>query len=492
MERGAGILLPVSSIPSKYGIGSLGREAYKCVDMLAEAGQKYWQVLPVGPTSYGDSPYQSFSAFAGNPYFIDLELIMEEGLLSQEELQEAEVSEEEAEIDYERLFLTRFDVLRKAYLRSNILGEGNFALFQQKQKFWLRDYALFMALKEHFGQVEWSLWQEDIKFHEEEAVCRYSQLLEESIGFYEFLQYKFYQQWEKLRKYANDKGIKVIGDIPLYVAMDSADVWVHNRLFELDERRNPIHVAGVPPDIFSETGQRWGNPLYRWDVMEKEEFMWWHNRMSASAALYDVIRIDHFIGIVRYYSIPFRCPTAIEGDWKAGPGKKLVDTIVRSVGNSEIIAEDLGIVVPAVRELMENAKWPGMKVLLFAFDGNEWNEHLPKNFATSNMIVYGGTHDNDTIMGFLNSKTAQELHRILQYLHVATKEEAVQAMFEMAYKSIANVAIFQIQDVLKLGNNARMNEPSTLGKNWKWRMRKGQFTKKNCGELKKLTLETKR
>ena len=360
-KRGAGILLPISSLPSSYGIGTFGEEAYRFVDQLVEAKQKYWQVLPIGPTSYGDSPYQSFSAFSGNPYFIDLDLLIDEGLLEKKEVLALDWGSDETEIDYGVIYQNRFKVLKKAFKRSSHIDKEEYKEFCTKNTYWLDDYSLYMAVKSTFDNKEWTLWEDSIRNRELQAVEKYKTELKEEIEFWKFCQYKFCEQWKKLKQYANMKGIKIIGDIPLYVAMDSADVWVHGRLFELDERKNPVNVAGVPPDAFSATGQRWGNPLYDWKAMENENFCWWRERMKTNAELYDVIRIDHFIGIVRYYSIPVSCPTAQVGKWKQGPGAKLTNAIQESIGDSEIIAEDLGLVVPSVRRLIQKTGWPGMK-----------------------------------------------------------------------------------------------------------------------------------
>lgn len=486
--RGAGILLPISSLPSPYGIGTLGKAAYEFVDMLASAGQKYWQVLPVGPTSFGDSPYQSFSAFAGNPYFIDLDMLVEEGILSKEEILSYRWGKDKTDVDYEAVYNARFKVLKEAFYRSKYLVGNAYKDFEKENEFWLNDYAMYMALKNHFDNKEWLLWDEDVRYRKEEALKFYKTELAEEVSFWKYCQFMFNKQWQKLREYANEKNIKIIGDIPLYVSMDSADVWVHGRLFELDERKQPIHVAGVPPDIFSEDGQRWGNPLYNWDAMEKENFEWWAQRMRANAKLYDVIRIDHFIGIVRYYSIPAECKTAKTGEWIEGPGEKLTSVIKEVVEkeNGDIIAEDLGIVVQSVRDLMEKMDWPGMKILEFAFDSDEKNDHLPHNIQSQNSVIYGGTHDNDTMVGFFNSKSRKELQYVFDYLGVRYKSQIPDGMLKLAYASVAKIAIFQMQDILKLDNRARMNLPATVGTNWRWRMSAGQFTKRHCRKLYKL------
>lgn len=485
LKRGAGILLPISSLPSPYGIGTLGMEGYKFVDFLANGKQSYWQVLPVGPTSFGDSPYQSFSAFAGNPYFIDLDILVKDGLLKEEEITSFHWRDNELEIDYALIFNNRFKILKTAFNRSNHLQDTEYIEFCNNNKYWIDDYSLYMALKFHFDNKEWLLWEEDIKFRKPEAVDHYSRLFEKDMNFWKFCQFHFDKQWKNLKAYANEKHIDIIGDIPLYISMDSADVWVNSNLFELDERRMPINVAGVPPDAFSDTGQRWGNPLYDWDEMEKQDFSWWHERMKHSAKLYNVIRIDHFIGIVRYYSIPSTCETAMEGEWRIGPGTKLTKVIDESIGNAKIIAEDLGVSMEEVKQVLKEAGYPGMKIIEFAFDSNSSNEHLPHNY-TNNMVVYGGTHDNETLEDFFGKRDRKDLNYILEYLNVTEKKDITDAVIHIAYQSVACVAIFQAQDILKLDNRARMNIPSTVGTNWRWRLAKNQLTEEHASRLKKL------
>lgn len=483
-ERAAGILLPISSLPSKYGIGTLGKEAYNFVDQLVEAGQKYWQVLPVGPTSFGDSPYQSFSAFAGNPYFIDLEVLIERGLVREDDVASCDWGDKPWDIQYDKIYQNRFQILHKAYRNSDHKNTKKYQQFLKRTEFWLDDYALFMALKFYFGGKEWLAWEEEIRMHKKKTVAHYQELLKEEIGFWKYCQFEFFQQWDLLKKYANKHGVRIIGDIPLYMALDSADVWTHGDLFELDERKNPVNVAGVPPDCFSEDGQLWGNPLYNWKRMEKKKFGWWEMRMRANARLYDVIRIDHFIGIVNYWSIPAQDTTAINGKWRKGPGKKLTKVIKKATKGSDIIAEDLGVVGDNVRALIEKTGWPGMKILQFAFDGEADNEYLPHNYKTSNCIVYGGTHDNDTIVGFYEGKTKKETRFLRKYLNLEKTEEIPKALIRAGYASIANTAIYQMQDILELDNSARMNQPSTVGINWRWRMLPNQFTEKHRKMLK--------
>ena len=479
LKRGAGLLLPISSLPSPYGIGTLGKEAYKFVDYLVEAGQKYWQVLPVGPTSYGDSPYQSFSAFAGNPYFIDLDYLVEEGLITKAQIKKFPWGDNAEYIDYATVYGSRFQILRMAFNNSTYAETKEYAQFEKDNEYWLDDYSLYMAVKFKFDNQEWSKWDYDIKARQPEAIDRYKEELKDDIAFWKFCQFKFFEQWNKLRVYANESGIEIIGDIPIYVAMDSADVWAHKDLFELDEDFEQINVAGVPPDAFSEDGQLWGNPLYNWNRMEECDFEWWKQRMASNSKIYDYIRIDHFIGVVNYYSIEAGCENAKEGVWRQGPGKKLTDAIDSAIGDAKIIAEDLGIVSPAVRELLAETGYPGMNIIEFAFDGGPTNSHLPHNYKP-NSLVYGGTHDNETVVGYFSSRSAADLKYAYKYLGVTKKSEIPAAVLRAAYASVAAIAIFQVQDILELGNEARMNTPSTVGDNWKWRMLKGSLTKKNC------------
>lgn len=512
-ERNAGILMPVSSLPSPYGIGTFGKDAYDFVTFVKECNHKYWQVLPLGPTTYGDSPYQSYSAFAGNPYFVDLDMLIEAGFLLKSEVISRDwgdgivpvnVSEDDAVngrfgtyrdgnigderyVSYEKIYNNRFDILRIAYNRFKAacaeskkkLAKG-LPLYKQFDNFvkdnadWLEDYALFMALKTHFNNVSWGEWETDIKFRKPEAMSRYEEQLSDDIGYWKFIQFEFYLQWNALKQYANSNGIEIIGDIPIYMGYDSVDVWANQGEFQLDENLTPIKVAGVPPDAFSDAGQKWGNPLYDYDKMEANGFSWWRKRMAASAKLYDVIRIDHFIGIVKYYTIPADMPDARQGEYRQGPGQKLLDVINESIGDKKIIAEDLGVEVPEVAKILKENGYPGMKVLEFAFGGDRKNPHLPYNY-TQNLVCYGGTHDNETLLGFFEDRGDWELGYAYDYLDTRDKGRMVDQVFRAAYSSVAVLTVFAVQDILKLGNWARMNLPSSMGNNWKWRMQKGQL-----------------
>ncbi|XOQ49097.1 MAG: 4-alpha-glucanotransferase [Eubacteriales bacterium] len=485
-KRSSGILLPVSSLPSDYGIGAFGSEAFRFIDFLKSARQKYWQILPLGPTSIGDSPYQSFSAFAGNPYFIDLNILIEEGLITKEEAGAFDWGNRN-EVDYSSLFASRYKLLRMAYNRSRHSTTQEYETFCRENAYWLKDYSLYMALKFHFDQQAWWLWPEDIRFYEDSAVRKYEEELKSETDFWEFLQFKFSEQWKKVKDYANHNDIKVIGDIPIYVALDSADVWSHSELFQLDAQRRPVKVSGVPPDAFSKKGQLWGNPLYDWSAMERQGFDWWKKRMEYSAKIYDKMRIDHFIGIVQYYAIPAGETTAVNGSWETGPGLKLTNAINSSVGKTRIIAEDLGVVAPEVKRLLKKTGYPGMRVLQFAFEGGPQNEHLPCHY-TNNMVAYSGTHDNNTLVGFFDSLKRKHLKFAKEYLHVKKKKELPQAAIRALYASVADTVILQAQDILMLPAGARMNFPSTIGNNWRWRLEKNELSGKLAKELERLTI----
>ncbi len=491
LERGAGILLPISSLPSPYGIGTMGKDAYDFVDMLKRAGQKYWQVLPIGPTSFGDSPYQSFSAFAGNPYFIDLDTLIEEGLLKKEEVESYKWADSDDEIDYARIYRQRFEVLRKAFGRAKETDGRDYADFMKfldENEQWIDDYALYMAIKADHNNREWLAWEPAIKKRKPEAMAAYREKLGEDVEFYKFLQFKFYEQWMPLKEYANRNGISIIGDIPIYVALDSADVWANTDQFQLSGSLAPAVVAGCPPDMFSSYGQKWGNPIYDWDVMEKDDFAWWKERIAASAKLYDVIRIDHFIGIVRYYSIPANGEPK-DGYYRQGPGKKLIAAIDSVIGSSKVIAEDLGVVVPEVQKLVKESGYPGMKVLEFAFDGNTANEYLPHNHA-KNYVAYIGTHDNDMLKSYISGQSEELQEYMMKYLMANSLDDVAEKMIHALYMSSADTVILQMQDILGKDNSARMNYPSTLGGNWKWRLTKGatwEFTQKHIDKLRDLT-----
>ncbi|OUN93018.1 4-alpha-glucanotransferase [Blautia sp. An46] len=484
--RESGVLLPVASLPSNYGIGCFSREAYEFVDQLKAGGQKNWQILPLGPTGYGDSPYQSFSTFAGNPYFIDLETLIEEGLLAKQECDACDFGDNAEFIDYEKIYFSRFKILRKAFERF-APGE-DFERFTEENKEWLEDYALYMGIKNSLGGISWSEWPDGLKRRVPEILEEKREELKDEIQFIRFQQYEFAKQWTKLKKYANDQGIRIIGDIPIYVAFDSADAWANPELFQFDEECTPTAVAGCPPDAFAATGQLWGNPLYDWEYHEKTGFAWWIQRLEYCYKLYDVVRVDHFRGFDEYYAIPYGDKTAEFGEWKKGPGLKLFKAVKEAMGDTAIIAEDLGYLTDSVRQLVKDTGYPGMKVLQFAFDSREESDYLPHNYD-HNCVVYTGTHDNNTILGWLDEMAPEDRLLAERYLNnrYTRKEDMPWDFIRLSMASVADLAITPIQEFLCLGGEARINRPSTLGINWKWRLLKGQITHEITGRMYDMT-----
>ena len=491
MKRSAGILLSVSSLPSSYGIGCFDRAAYDFVDWLSRAGQSYWQILPLGPTGYGNSPYQSFSTFAGNPYFISLDDFIEDGSLTEEDCRAASLDSSEG-VDYGRQYLGRIPLLRKAYENSPDEILGDVALFCSQNP-WVEDYALFMALKNHFDGKPWYEWDDNIRMRDIATVKKYSEKLKNEMDFYKFLQYHFFRQWRKLKDYANGKGIKIIGDIPIYVAFDSADVWANPSLFQLDENNMPTAVAGCPPDGFAPDGQLWGNPLYNWDKHRERGYSWWIARTQHSFSMYDVVRIDHFRGFDEYYSIPYGETTAKNGKWEKGPGIDLFKTIEKALGKKDFIAEDLGFVTDTVRMLVYGSGFPGMKVLEFAFDSrdeNNHNDYLPHNF-NKNCVAYTGTHDNQTLFSWFDTITNEERQVAIDYLdenNIPAGKLSVRFV-SLIMQSKADLCIVPMQDWLELDDRARMNTPSVVGENWKWRLDKNDLTNELSVEIRELTLK---
>ncbi len=485
--RASGVLLPVSALPSAYGIGSFSKEAYEFVDQLREAGQRYWQILPLGPTSYGDSPYQSFSTFAGNPYFIDLEELTERGWLTKSACGKAKLGSRPDRVDYAKQYENRYRLLREAFVNSRIGEEKDYQLFLEEEKAWLDDYALFLALKKENGGGSFLGWRGPLRRREREVLSRAEKELDEEIRFQKFLQYLFYRQWERLKSYANDRGIRIIGDIPIYVALDSADVWVHPELFRLDEEGLPLAVAGCPPDAFAATGQLWGNPLYDWPAHERSGFAWWVQRVRHSMKLYDMVRIDHFRGFDAYYAVPYGDPTAERGHWEQGPGFGLFERLRQELGELPILAENLGFLTDSVQKLLEDTGYPGMKVLEFAFDAPGDNPYQPHNYP-QNCVVYTGTHDNETLKDWYAKLPAECKEFAVSYMGSrGIPEELVYREFiRLAMSSVADICIIPMQDYLGLGTEARMNIPSVLGGNWEWRLVKGQFTRELQEEMHRL------
>lgn len=481
--RKSGVLLPISSIPSKYGIGTFSKEAYDFVDFLEAAGQKLWQILPLGPTGYGDSPYQPFSTFAGNPYFIDLEELIQRGYLTKEECENCDFGGE-MEVNYEKIYLSRFKILKKAFIKSDLKTEPDFMEFCAKNAYWLEDYALYMAVKSSFQGKSWLEWKEDIKLRRPDAIRKYQKKYEEEIACYRFQQYFFAKQWKSLKDYANKKGIEIIGDLPIYVALDGADAWSNPELFQLDEQSIPLAVAGCPPDAFSSLGQLWGNPLYTWDYHKSTEYAWWMQRISYSFELYDIVRIDHFRGFDEYYSIPYGEPTAEHGTWEKGPGYDIFETMKQKIGNKPVIAEDLGFLTPGVIRLVKKTKYPGMKIIQFAFDSREESDYLPHNYIR-NCVVYTGTHDNDTTEHWFKTLNRHDRNFAKRYMNLKSNKEVCPEFIRMVLSSVADTAIIPMQDYLGLGAEGRMNTPSTLGNNWRWRMQGGECSAELAAQMKK-------
>ena len=480
--RTSGVLMPISSIPSPYGIGTMGKQARKFVDFLVKGGQKYWQILPICPTSYGDSPYQSFSSFAGNPYFIDLEYLCKDKLLTKKECESFQWGSNPKYVDYGIMYESRYALLRKVYARFTKKEPQDFEKFCENEKQWLDDYALFMALKDANGGQAWSNWDKSLRLREKKAMEEATEKYSEEIRFYKMLQYLFYQQWNALKTYANEAGIEIIGDVPIYVAGDSADVWANPDQFYLDENLEPIEVAGCPPDAFSDDGQLWGNPLFRWDVMKKDGYTWWTRRIKAMSELYDIIRIDHFRGFDSFYAIPAKDDTAKNGQWKQGPGMDLFCELEKKLGKLPIIVEDLGFLTPSVHKLLKDSGFPGMKVIQFAFDSREESDYLPHTY-TNHCVVYTGTHDNDTVMGWMKTAPKASVKYAKKYLNLTKEEGYNWGMMRAAWSSVADMAIVPMQDILGLGSEARINTPSTLGNNWKWRATPEQIDAKVAKKL---------
>lgn len=485
--RSCGILMPIASLPSAYGIGCFDQAAYDFVDQLQKAGQRYWQILPMGPTGYGDSPYQSFSTFAGNPYFISLETLIEKGYLTKEECEKESAGTSEDWVEYSELYSSRFTLLKTAFERSNCREQAEYHEFVDKNAVWLKNYAVFMAIKDEKKGESYLEWEDDIRFRKPEAMERYQNQLQHQIDFYQFLQFEFSSQWSKLKKYANDRGVQIIGDIPIYVALDSADTWASPELFQFDEKGEPKAVAGCPPDGFSATGQLWGNPLYDWDAHLKQNYDWWIRRIGVCLSWYDMVRIDHFRGFDEYYSIPYGDKTAENGHWEKGPGAEMFHRLKNWFGELPIIAEDLGFLTDGVRNLLKESGFPGMKVLQFAFDASEDSDYLPYRYDT-NCVVYTGTHDNTTTYGWWETMADSEKAVALAYLNRrkdTPTEELTWDLICLALGSKGDLCMIPMQDYLTLGKEARINTPSTLGYNWKWRMKPDVFDDDLCLRIRK-------
>ena len=479
--RTCGVLLGIASLPGEYGIGKMGKEARKFVDFLVESGQHYWQILPLSPTGYGDSPYQSCSVHAGNPYFIDFETLEEEGLLTPEDYKNAEFGDHPQYINYGMIYNTVFGVLEKAYARFE--RDDDYNAFLEKHANWVENYALFMALKAENNGKPWQEWDEDIRLAKPQAIVEAKERLSYKIGYYIFLQYEFFKQWHALKDYANTHGVEIIGDMPIYCAIDSVEAWLEPELFELDEEHNPINVAGCPPDAYALEGQLWGNPLYNWKAMQLNGYKWWIDRIAFATDIYDVLRIDHFRGFAGYYSIPATDKNAINGVWVDGPRMELFNSVNYWLGKKRIIAEDSGFVTEDVVQLLKDTGYPGMKVLQFAFDPNATSDYLPCNYKSSNYICYTSTHDSDTLAGWAESLDGENLEFCLRYFGLKSKSGLQEAMLRAGYSSVADVCITQLQDIAGLGNEARINIPSTVGTNWRWRVSQKEMSKAAAKKL---------
>ena len=485
--RKSGILLPVFSLPSRGGIGCFSKEAKKFTDFLCKAAQSYWQILPLGPTSYGDSPYQSPSVFAGNPYFIDIDTLCADGLLTENECEQYfEKVPDGKGIDYGFLYKTRRNILYKAFLRFK--KNRDYDHFINEEKYWLDDYAQFMAVKNHFGGTSLEKWDTPIRMRDKTALTTLLDELADEIEYQKFVQYEFMKQWTEIKNYANGKGIEIIGDMPIYTALDSAEVWSKPELFRLDEKRLPTHVAGCPPDSFSPDGQLWGNPVYEWSVHSETDYEWWTERMKRSMRLYDVVRIDHFRGFESYYEIDASSKTARRGKWRKGCGSDLFKSLNKKCTDLNIIAEDLGFITDDVRKLLAETGYAGMKVLQFAFDSREGSDYLPHNYIR-NCVVYTGTHDNPTTLGWVHEAKQSDISHSADYMGINAKDKdkICKGIVRLAMASVADTCIIPVQDWLILGNDARINTPGTLGKNWRWRMDADKLSDKTAAEIAKIT-----
>lgn len=485
-RRASGVLLHISSLPSPHGVGTFGKEAYRFVDFLKSSGQSYWQVLPLGPTGYGDSPYQVISSFAGNPYFIDLDMLVEEGFLEKQELSGIDFGDDPEKVDYYKLFLERIPLLKKAYARGKALHMNKVSRFRFENEVWIEDYALYMALKYKYDQKPYHEWKPDIVKRNPMVLKDLEVELRDEIDFWIFLQYLFYSQWFKLKEYANSRGVKILGDIPIYVGRDSVDVWANPGVFCLDENYIPNLVSGVPPDDFSPDGQLWGNPIYDWEYLKYNGYIWWIDRLSHDTSLFDTLRLDHFRGFESFWAVPYGNETASEGTWVDGPGLDFFRCIEKSLGHLDIVAEDLGFLTPEVYRLKEEVGYTGMKILQFAFDGNSENPYLPHNFE-KNSVVYTGTHDNNTVMGWIESMDGISLERVKTYLNIRMDEDIHWEIIRAAHSSVSQLSIVQCQDLLGIGSVGRMNTPSTDSGNWNWRLKENDMDREISIKLSKLT-----
>ena len=491
-KRSSGVLMHITSLPGEFGIGTFGKSAYDFVDFLEETKQTYWQILPLTTTSYGDSPYQSFSAVAGNLNLIDFSLLKEEGLLEESDYSNVNFGENPEKIDYALLFEVRRPILEKAVANtakySNVLAE--IEKFEKDNSSWLADYAEYMAIKESFGYQSFIHWDEDIKKGEKAAREKYRTELQDSIRYYTVTQYFFFKQWLALKEYANDKGVKIIGDMPIYVSADSVEMWTMPELFKVDDNNEPLYVAGCPADDFSPTGQLWGNPIYDWEKHKEQGFSWWIYRVQESFKIYDVLRIDHFKGFSDFWQIDKDAENAVNGTWEAGPGIELFQKIKEQLGDLPIIAENLGFIDEKAEKLLDDSGYPGMKILQFAFPGDD-NLDRPHHY-TQNSVAYTGTHDNDVVNGWYEKLSESEQELVSEYLNRRNDETITEAMIRGIYSSVSDYAIVTMQDLLDKDATSRMNVPSTVGGNWEWRMLAEDLTEERKEFLKNITVRYSR
>ena len=488
-KRQSGVLMHISSLPGKYGIGSFGQSAYDFVDFLVRTKQRYWQILPLGTTSYGDSPYQSFSAFAGNTYFIDFDILIEEGLLNEADVKGADFGDDPRKVDYAKIFDARRPIMEKAvarFLKADDLSD--YESFVEQNAAWLEVFAEYMAIKEHFDNLAWTEWPDEaIRRREAASLASYREKLADKLTYHRVTQYLFFKQWLRLKAYANEHHIEIVGDMPIYVAADSADVWAQPHFFKTDAVGKPTCVAGCPPDEFSETGQLWGNPIYDWEAMDKDGYAWWIERLRESFKIYDIVRIDHFRGFESYWEVPADSETSATGKWVKGPDYKLFAAVKEALGDLNIIAEDLGFMTDEVIELRERTGFPGMKILQFAFNPDDESIDSP-HLAPNNSVMYTGTHDNNTVLGWYKDEIDDATRQYMaQYTNRKEYETVPHAMLRTIFASVSFMAIATMQDLLELDGAARMNYPSTIGGNWTWRMTAEELNPIVEGELYSLT-----
>ena len=482
--RTSGILMHITSLPGEYGVGTMGKQAYEFVDFLKKAGQSIWQILPLTPTGFGDSPYQSCSTFAGNHYLIDLPTLVQEGLLTEQDLEGIRWNTSEDKVDFGLLYNNRLKVLRAAYGR--FTPGADYEAFCAENSSWLPDFALFMALKDKFGGKPWYEWEEKLKFRDPDAIWAARGELKEQISFFSFVQYLFFKQWTALHDYAQKSGITIIGDVPIYVPRDSVEVWSSPELFQMDEKLDPKAVAGCPPDAFSADGQLWGNPLYRWDAVAADGYSWWIRRLAAAGKLYDVVRMDHFRAFAGYWSVPFGDKTAKGGQWITGPGMDFISAVKEALPELKLIAEDLGYLTQDVLDLRDASGYPGMKVLQFAFDSREPSDYLPHTY-TANSVCYTGTHDNMTTRQWLETGTPEMQRYATEYMRLSKEEGMVWGVIRTAMSSVSDTCVIPLQDYLDLGAEARMNFPGTTNSNWTWRAKDGMIVDALAEKIRHLT-----